>query len=292
MKNMLKGSRNREVMGGLYVPGKTFGHFYLKGGVMENQTRPMLAKTFDGKQNVKGWLMSEKLDGVRAIWTGSRLVSRNGNEFFAPAWFTSSLPAGITLDGELYICRQAFQKTVGIVRKQCPVDSEWEQLRYFVFDAPLQPGGFEDRLSYCKALLKDSSVAAALDHQVCMSAVHLNSFFKSLLSAGAEGVMLRRPGSKYENKRSDSLLKYKPQDSDDARVIGTEPGEGKHLGRIGALVCQWKGKGIVFKLGTGMSDALRDGAVNAGATVTFAYQGLTDGGKPRFPVFVTVRDYE
>jgi DNA ligase-1 len=253
------------------------------------QIEPMLAKTFKN-QNVKRWLMSEKLDGVRAIWNGSQLVSRNGNEFFAPAWFTSSLPAGIMLDGELYIGRRSFQRTVGTVRKQCPVDSEWEQIRYFVFDAPLQPGGFEDRLLYCKALLKNNLVASALDHQVCVSAVHLNSFFKNLLSAGAEGVMLRRPGSKYEYKRSDNLLKYKSLDSDDARVIGTEPGEGKHLGRIGALVCQWKG--VVFNLGTGMSDALREGAINAGATVTFAYQGLTDAGKPRFPVFLTVRDYE
>lgn len=35
----------------------------------------MLAQEYRN-QDVSGWLMSEKLDGVRAYWDGKRLISR------------------------------------------------------------------------------------------------------------------------------------------------------------------------------------------------------------------------
>ena len=40
--------------------------------------QPMLAEKYDGTQNIENWLMSEKLDGIRCIWDGQRLYSRNG----------------------------------------------------------------------------------------------------------------------------------------------------------------------------------------------------------------------
>jgi len=46
--------------------------------------------------------MSEKLDGVRAYWDGKQFLSRQGNLYHAPAWFTEHLPA-VPLDGELWI---------------------------------------------------------------------------------------------------------------------------------------------------------------------------------------------
>jgi len=136
--------------------------------------KPMLAKCYDA-QDIKGWLMSEKLDGVRAIWTGSELISRNGNKFFAPLWFTEELPAGVMLDGELFIGRNQFQRCVSIVRKQKPVDSEWEQLRFFVFDAPGQEGGFEERLAFCSRTLFRNPVAEVVEHTSCRDLAHLNS---------------------------------------------------------------------------------------------------------------------
>jgi DNA ligase-1 len=251
--------------------------------------KPMLANNYSS-QNVKGWLMSEKLDGVRAIWTGTKLISRNGNEFKAPSWFTDQLPIGVALDGELFLGRSMFQKTVGMVRKQAPVDSEWKQIRYCVFDAPQAKGGFEHRISYCKAILSENRVVAVVEHVVCTSKDHLERFSMNLLAMGAEGVMIRRPGSTYEGKRSDCLLKYKPHETEEAEVVGFQDGKGKHCGRVGAVVCKWKG--IIIKLGTGLSDAIREAPPSVGDIVTFAFQGLTDGGVPRFPVFVTTRNYE
>jgi len=251
--------------------------------------KPMLAKTYCG-QDVSGWLMSEKLDGVRAIWTGSELISRAGNKFFAPKSFTAHLPSGVMLDGELYIGRGKFQTTVGIVRKHTPLESEWKDIRYCVFDAPKMQGGFKGRLEFCDRVLKGCKVAEVVRHVPCEDRSCLERFFDELCAVGAEGVMLRRPDSDYEQRRSNSLLKYKPFKSDEAVVLGYEGGKGRYTGLIGALLCQWKDK--VIKLGTGLSDIQRWMPPDIGAHVTFKFQQLTDGGVPRFPVFLAERNYE
>ncbi len=251
--------------------------------------KPMLAKTYE-TQNVKGWLMSEKLDGCRAIWTGSELLSRRGNKFFAPDWFTAQLPEGVMLDGELYIGRNTFQHGVSVIRKKIPVDAEWQQIRYCVFDAPEYKGGFETRIALCAEILAECGVAEVVEQTVCKCDSHLKSFFSRLVDLGAEGVMLRRPGSEYDQRRSDSLLKFKPVGSAEAVVIGHQPGAGKHIDRLGALVCRWGN--VVFNVGTGFSDELRETPPQVGSQVSFTFQGLTDGGVPRFPVFLAERNYE
>ena len=57
--------------------------------------------------DIAGWYMSEKLDGVRAYWNGRELLSRTGNRFAAPHWFTAGFPS-FELDGELWIGRGRF----------------------------------------------------------------------------------------------------------------------------------------------------------------------------------------
>jgi DNA ligase-1 len=251
--------------------------------------KPMLAKSYEG-QSVKGWMMSEKLDGVRAIWDGEKLASRNGNQFFAPEWFTSQLPGGIALDGELFIGRGRFQATVSVVKKKSPVDSEWNQIRYCVFDAPQAAGGFEDRLAFCDTALARSSVASVVPHRECTGNQDMEQFFEELCAAGAEGIMLRAPGSRYENRRSANLLKYKPFESDEAEMVGSEIGEGRLAGLVGALIVKW-GK-ITFRVGSGLSDEVRMNPPKVGSLISFGFCGLTDGGCPRFPTFLAERSYE
>lgn len=77
----------------------------------------MLAHNYDpDKHDVTGWLMSEKLDGVRCYWNGKNMYTRNGNPFYAPDDWKAKLP-NIALDGELWTNRDDFQKIVSIVRK-------------------------------------------------------------------------------------------------------------------------------------------------------------------------------
>src|SRR5262245_61120536 len=71
----------------------------------------LLAESWDTATDLSGWWMSEKLDGVRAYWDGKQFLSRQGNLYHAPAWFTAGLPE-VPLDGELWIDRKKFQRTV------------------------------------------------------------------------------------------------------------------------------------------------------------------------------------
>jgi DNA ligase-1 len=99
--------------------------------------------------------------------------------------------------------------------------------------------------------------------------------------------MLREPGSSYVAGRSATLLKVKSFHDADARVIGHQPGNGRHQGRLGALLVELA-NGTRFAVGTGFTDRQREQPPVIGATITFRYQELTDGGVPRFPSFVRV----
>jgi len=52
----------------------------------------MLPQVYTQQVDVSGWLMSEKLDGVRGYWDGKRMLSKNGNLFYPPAAFIKNLP--------------------------------------------------------------------------------------------------------------------------------------------------------------------------------------------------------
>ena len=60
--------------------------------------RAMLAGSYGPAIDPSGWLLSEKLDGVRAIWTGSALLTRTGKRIAAPEPLLSLLPDGTALD--------------------------------------------------------------------------------------------------------------------------------------------------------------------------------------------------
>lgn len=244
----------------------------------------MLARDYEN-QNPWGWWISEKLDGVRAVWNGRTLVSRTGKVFHAPVWFIKDLPAGITLDGELGEARGMFQKTVGTVRTH---KGDWGNVKYMIFDV-VAGGGYEIRRDTLERL-KLPGHCKVLKQTRCKGEQHLEDFEAGILESGGEGVMLRKSNSLYEHDRSENLLKMKIFHTDEARVVGYKDGKGRHAGRLGALICEYMGK--VFNIGTGLTDRLRELPPRLGEIVTFTYFDLTDGGVPRHPSFVACRNYE
>jgi DNA ligase-1 len=211
-----------------------------------------------------------------------------GNVFHAPDWFLEGLPAN-PLDGELWIGRKKFQRTVSIVRRQDKTEL-WREVRYVVFDAPAATGGFEDRLAFVRDALERcrSPFVQAHEHQLCRGTEHLRKELLIVESLGGEGLMLREPGSRYAAGRSSTLLKVKTFHDAEAVVIGHEPGAGRHKGRLGALTVRLP-SGNVFSVGTGFSDKERANPPVVGTTITFRYQELSDGGVPRFPSYVGIR---
>ncbi|MEJ7687605.1 MAG: hypothetical protein WKG52_11770 [Variovorax sp.] len=104
-----------------------------------------------------------------------------------------------------------------------------------------------------------------------------------------EGLMLHRGASHYRAERSDDLLKVKPYDDADARVLAHVPGRGKHVGRLGALLVETP-EGRRFKLGGGFTDAQRETPPAIGTWVSYRHNGTNPGGLPRFARFIRVRN--
>lgn len=96
--------------------------------------------------------------------------------------------------------------------------------------------------------------------------------------------MLRRPGSKYEGRRSSTLFKLKSWYDAEAEVVGYVDGTGRHEGRTGALVARME-CGTVFRVGTGMSDAQRENPPPIGSIINYRFFELSEDGNPRFPAF-------
>lgn len=250
----------------------------------------LLAKKW-GNEDPTGWWMSEKLDGIRAYWTGSKLMTRNGNEIHAPDWFTDSLP-NIALDGELIVGRGKFSKTVSTVKKKTPKNEEWKSVLFRVFDAPSVPGPVEKRWTAMKAAVRGLKHVKAVEQIKCKGAADLKKYHAKITKLGGEGVMLREAGSAYEKKRSSTLLKVKSFDDAEAKIVGYTEGTGRHKGRLGAYEAVLVGSRKKFKIGTGISDSERDDPLPIGTIVTVKFQELTPDGVPRFPSLVGARDYE
>jgi DNA ligase-1 len=244
----------------------------------------LLAERWDNAADLSGWWMSEKLDGVRAYWNGKEFISRLGNRFLAPDWFVEKFPE-TPLDGELWIDRKAFQRTVSIVRRQDRSDL-WREVRFVVFDAPGSGGAFETRMEYLTETLRaqPSEFVRVHEHALCTGVDHLREELRRIEALGGEGLMLRQPQSTYEVGRSWTLLKVKSFLDGEAVVVGHQAGAGRHKGRLGALLVQLA-DGTRFSVGTGFSDAERGAPPPVGSTITFRYQELSDMGVPRFPSY-------
>lgn len=252
----------------------------------------LLAKVYDESLhgNISHYLVSEKLDGVRAIWTGNKLVTRQGNVINAPTWFTAPLPE-IWLDGELWIARNKFSRVSGIIRTKMPNDKDWQNISYHIFDMPNSSISFGARYKkYSKLVeqLHSPHIKAVKQHSFT-NLESLTHYFKDLTKQGAEGVMLHLASAKYKSGRSGALLKLKPYLDAEAVVIKHLPGKGKYQGMLGALKVQTP-QGQTFKIGTGFSDAQRKNPPLIGSTVTYRYHGLTKNGLPRFASFLRVRE--
>ena len=217
----------------------------------------LLAETWDGVLDPSDWWLSEKLDGVRAYWDGETFLSRQGNRYVAPDWFTARFPK-VPLDGELWIERRQFQRTVSIVRRH-DQNELWREVCYQVFDAPACADTFEGRIAYAQEIVQERhSEFIIFDPQIrCEGMAHLHEELARILSIGGEGVMLRQPGSFYEPRRSGTLLKVKRFQDAEARIIGHQPGRGRHKGRLGALLVELP-DGTRFAVGSGLTDSERD----------------------------------
>ena len=283
----------------------------------------MLAKEFmkGGKIDPKGFFMSEKFDGYRACYDHSKkqFFSRQNKPFNAPEWFIKAMPPRL-VDGELWIGRNMFQE-MGTVRKKIPIDEEWLNVTFQVYDLPDHPGTFKERLTELKRIVKmtkdrwvtrrnnyeypfnklDCPVVVA-KQVVVKNDSHMDSVYQDIIKNGGEGIMLKDPNSPYEGKRSNFLLKYKPNFDAEGIIIGYKPGQNKYSGMLGGFICQQlinhdtymsidEDEEHNFAI-SGMDDSIRGSYKKThpiGTIISYEHSGKTDKGKPRFARYTRIR---
>ncbi|WP_274584937.1 DNA ligase [Neisseria leonii] len=244
----------------------------------------MLAQDYNG-QDVGGWLMSEKLDGVRAYWDGSRLISRQGYAFTPPAGFTHNFPP-YPLDGELYGGRGRFEATSAAVRA---AKGDWSGVKMYVFDVPQASGGLKQRLAVLAGRLKTHPAPnlRIIEQYTVRDKQHAETWMRQIVAQGGEGVILRHPDAPYGSGRSSHYLKLKPQQDAECVVVRHHEGKGKYQGKLGSLTC--RNETGEFKIGSGFKDADRSNPPPVGSTITYRYRGFTAKGLPRFATYLRIR---
>lgn len=237
-----------------------------------------------------GFLVSEKYDGVRAVWDGQGLFFRSGLPIAAPVWFTEQLPR-VALDGELWLGRGRFEPLAALARRKEPIEAKWRAVRFMVFELPGGEGRFDERVQRIASIVATSGhpQLQAVEQQRIAGRMALQRRLDEVVSGGGEGLVLHRADAPWIAGRTDALLKLKPVHDAEATVIGHLPGAGKHEGRLGALMVRGD-DGSTFAIGTGFSDAQRASPPAVGTRITYRMRGTTRHGAPRFATFLRVRD--
>lgn len=238
--------------------------------------------------NISDYLMSEKLDGVRAYWDGQQLYFRSGRVINAPVWFTEKLPAH-PLDGELWMGRAQFERLSGAVRRQQADDAEWRQIQYCLFEYPLAEGDFRRRFRDLQNIVEKLNISwlRVIPQEPVISVEQIEARLRQLTLQKAEGLVLHLASAEFQAGRSEFVYKLKPQHDAEAKVIAIQAGQGKYQGMMGALLLETP-EGKRFKLGTGFDDEQRKNPPQIGSLVTYRYRDWTSNGLPKFASFVRV----
>ncbi|WP_319522108.1 DNA ligase [uncultured Desulfosarcina sp.] len=244
--------------------------------------------TYTGNQDVVGWLMSEKLDGIRGYWDGKQLLTRQGRVIHAPGWFTENFPP-FALDGELWRKRNDFAFVQKTVLDAVP-SKNWREITYNIFEVPGAGGDFPTRLDKAGRWFDvHPAIHVRIIEQIrCQGTDHLDAFLKNIESMGGEGIVIKDPSLPFQAGRNAHVLKVKNFSDMEGTVIAHNPGKGQFEGMLGSLTLRLE-NGIQFKLGTGFTMSQRKAPPPIGALVTFKYYGFTRNGVPRFASFMRVR---
>ena len=286
------------------------GYFEDVNNINEQQYfEPMLAaKWEDYKDKIQYPIYSQaKLDGIRCIVTKDGMFSRNGKRIISAPHIIDSLRnlfvvnPNLIFDGELYCDKFAndFNKIVSLVKKTKPTDADLKEskkyIEYHIYDLPSSNKNFVHR-AYDLGILFETrselhSYCRLVDTRKVTDETDVLEQYECLIEAGYEGQMLRLD-SKYENKRSKSLLKHKTFVDEEYTILDIVEGEGNRTGTAGYMVFETE-DGKRFKSnvkGTWdeTAEMLKSKKKLIGKQATIKYFNLTPDGIPRFPFVINI----
>ena len=256
---------------------------FVNSSLYSSSPKILLLKNYKN-QDIKSWVMSEKLDGIRAIWNGKNLITRSGKIIHAPSWFIKDYPP-FSLDGELWTKRADFENISSIVSMHI-LDHRWKNIKHYIFEVPEAYGNLFKRLE--KAKKYENKYIVVLKQIKIKNKKHMYEYLKTIEDLKGEGLVLRDPRIAYINKRTSKALKVKTFHDMECKLISYNEGKGKFIGLIGSITCELENK-TLFKIGSVFTIKQRKNPPALGSIITFKYKEFTKYNKPRFPVFLRIK---
>lgn len=279
--------------------------------------KPMLAQKDTRKIKFPGYAQ-RKYDGVRCftfcINGNIKKVSRNGKPFKHLDHLDQEIRELIDMDpgdfgykdwisdGELYSHDMSFQNIISSVKREQPSN---KLIGYRIYDlVPIQELDAPQsvRMAVLRQLRLECETPGIFKHLEIVRTYKVKTMerfkelFAKFIEEGFEGAMFRNLDGHYEfGRRSYSLIKYKEFDEAEFEIMGAEEATGRDEGT--AVFLLKTADGVWFNARPmGTREQRRDYLLNISKLIgkkgTVKYQGLSDTGVPRFPVFKAVRDYE
>ena len=234
------------------------------------------------------YYVSEKYDGVRAYWDGSKLYTKNHKVIAVPPLITKNWPKSC-LDGELWLGKNQLANTVSIVNKTTNSNvKQWQKIKFMVFDQPCSDKTFADRYN----LLKQQFVNIKADNlflikqQEFSNIKEIDLFYNNLLKNKAEGIILHKKNSFLAKFDRHDLYKIKPFTEGSAVVLKVINGSKSFAEIMGSLLVKDQKTGMKFKIGIGFTKKERINPPPLNSVIIYKHQGYTKNKKPRLPVFV------
>lgn len=288
---------------------KTGYHKNVKNVGKSSYVEPMLAKNLkDYRDKInfqkESWELQCKFNGMRCIATREGLFTRKGERYHSVPHIEAALKSffqtnpDAVLDGELFNneLRQQLNEIAKLVRKTKHITVEdlkqsAEMVKYYVYDGyGFNNLGSEAPYSQRKDWINKNIIGkvnytAAVKSVAIKSETELNQAYQAYIEDGHEGAMLRKVDQGYENKRSKYLLKVKPEDDSEARIVAVMEGNGNWSGTAKTATLEWEGRTFdaTFKGNQEeLADILKNQKDWLGKEVTFLYNGLTGLNIPNF----------
>lgn len=260
----------------------------------------MLATRYDLSHVKFPCVVQPKYDGVRCIISIGddgevHLTSRTGKKYNVPIvkkWAEENKEI-LPLDGELYVHKElTFQQICSAVKRESDLTNK---LRFVVYDRPIVGCTFENRISDISKYINNDSFPVYLSKQYeAKSEEDIFNFHDMFVEDGYEGAIIRNTQGKYVEGRSHDLMKLKVFDTDEYKIIDVLEASGVDKG---TAIFKLKIGDVCFNARpTGSKNLrasyLKDKNKLVGRMATVQHQGFSDEGVPRFPVMITIRDYE
>lgn len=285
--------------------------------VEEAQTQvkllPMLAHPFTKRKHNITYpaYVQRKFDGVRclAVLNSDKtvtLLSRKGKEFphlehIKKDVLANNKNQSLVLDGELYSDTLTFQELVGLVKRvtlKPGNDKQMLEVSLRVYDCvnTRKTDDFQVRYLDIAGITHGAKYLSLVENILVDNEAQIHEAQRKFVEEGYEGAMVRNLNGPYAiGKRSPDLQKVKTFLDGEYEIVGFSEATGNDAGTV-----IWECKtpeGLTFRVrprGTreARTEQYQNGNDYIGKQLTVRYQELTDDGVPRFPVGITIRDYE